>query len=365
MNRCKNLTLPILTQKDFDLLEELSNACAVSGNEREVRKIVRREIETLADSLRMDALGSVIAVKKAKTPEYGRVLIAAHMDEVGFMLVDEEDPGIFRFRSVGGIDPLTLAGKAVLVGPEHLHGVIGACPIHLSTAEERKKTIPERDLRIDIGTKNDTVKPGTFAYFATRFTRMGSSVCGKAFDNRTGVCNLIRIFRDCPENIELTAVFTVQEEVGLRGAQVAAWDAKADFVIAFDCTPANDLPAWDGEENTIYKSRAGYGPVIYTMDGGVMNDPRLISYFRSVAGSYGIPCQLRQPAPGRTDAGELHLTQEGFSALSLSVPGRYIHSAASIVRICDWEAHLQLAFAALSNFDREILNRTAETKGKE
>ena len=356
MNGYKQLDLPVLTQKDFDLLEELSNACAVSGNEREVRKIVRREIQPIADSFEIDALGNAIAVKKAKTSEFMRVLISAHMDEVGFMLVDEEDPGIFRFRSIGGIDPRALAGKAVLVGPDHLHGVIGACPIHLTTPEDRKKTIKEKDLRIDIGAKNDSIKPGTFAYFATEFSKMGSSVCGKALDDRLGVCNLIRLFRDCPDNIELIAAFTVQEEIGCRGAHVAAFGRNPDIVIAIDSTPANDLPSWDGEESSIYKSKVGKGPAIYTLDSGTVNDHRLISYFRNISDKYGIPRQLRQPAPGGTDAGSLHLTEAGYPGISISVPGRYAHSAASIARISDWEAHLQLLLAALANLDKDLLS---------
>lgn len=357
MTEYKKLELPVLTQQDVDLLAELSNACAVSGNEREVRKIVRREIEGLADSFEVDAIGNAIAVKKAKTNDPFRVLISAHMDEVGFMLVDEEDPGIFRFLPVGGIDPRALAGKAVLVGPDHLPGVIGTCPIHLTTPEERKRTIQIRDLRIDLGAENKSVKPGTYAYFATKFAEWGSSICGKALDNRLGVCNLIRIFKECPENIELTAVFSVQEEVGLRGARVAAWDRKPDAVIAIDSTPANDLPSWNGEESSVYKSRLGEGPAIYTMDGRTLNDPRLIRYFCSLAEEYGIPAQLRQPAGGGTDTGALHLTQEGAPGLSLSVPGRYAHSAATIVRKSDWEAHLQLIYAALANFSRELFSQ--------
>lgn len=353
----KKLTLPVLTESDISLLEELSNACAVSGNEKEVRKIVRREIQPIADSFEVDALGNAIAVRKAKTAEFTRVLIAAHMDEVGFMLVDEEDPGIFRFKCIGGIDPRALAGKAVLVGPDHLHGVIGACPIHLTTPEQRKQTIKETDLRIDLGAENKNIKPGTFAYFATKFSVMGSSVCGKALDNRLGVCNLIRIFKECPENVELIAAFTVQEEVGCRGAKVIAWDRNPDLAIAIDSTPANDLPSWDGSESTIYKSKVGFGPAIYTLDSGTQNDHRLISYLQNVAENYGIANQLRQPAGGGTDAGSIHLTQAGIPTISLSVPGRYAHSAASIARKSDWEAHIQLLYAALANLDKNPLSQ--------
>lgn len=354
MNTGKDLTLPVLTQNDIILLEELSNSCAVSGNEREVRRIVRREIESLADSFETDALGNVIAVKKSASADAPRVLIAAHMDEVGFLLVNEDEPGIFRFRPVGGIDVRQLAGKAVLVGPDHIPGVIGACPIHLTTPEERTHAIKIDDLRIDIGAGNKSVKPGNFAYFATKFCEMGPSICGKALDNRLGVYNLIRLFRECPENVELIAAFTVQEEVGCRGARVAAWDRKPDLVIAIDSTPALDLPRWDGEESMIYKSRLGSGPAVYNLDSGTLSDPRLNKYLCCIAESYSIPVQQRQPMPGGTDAKSIHITQDGCPAISVSVPGRYAHSAASIARKKDWEATLQLLYAALANLDKTL-----------
>ena len=355
MNAYKNLDLPVLTQWDMDLLEELSNACGVSGNEREIRKIVRREIEPIADSFEVDALGNAIAVRKAKTAEFTRVLIAAHMDEIGFMLVNEEDPGIFRFRAVGGIDPRQMAGKAVWVGPDHVPGVIGACPIHLTTPEQRKKTIKESDLRIDIGSENKAVTTGMYAYYATKFCEMGNSVCGKALDDRFGVCILMRLFKECPENIELIAAFTVQEEVGTRGAQVVAWDRKPDLAIIIDSTPAMDLPRWDGEESPIYKSKLGEGPAVYTHDGRTLSDPRLINNLIQTANEYGIPVQRRQPMLGGTDAGPIHITQEGIPSVSMSVPGRYAHSAATIARKSDWEAHLQLTYAALANLDKSLI----------
>lgn len=355
MSDYKKLELPVLIQEDVKLLEELSNACAVSNNEREVRKIVRREVEPIADSFEVDALGNVIAVKKAKTAEYTRILISAHMDEVGFMLVKEDDPGMFIFRPVGGIDPRQMAGKAVVVGPEHVPGIIGAAPIHLTTPEERKKVIKDTDLRIDIGAENKSVKPGMFAYYATKFCEMGSSVCGKALDNRFGVCVLIRLFRECPENVELIAAFTVQEEVGVRGAKVVAYDRHPDLSIVIDSTPAMDMPRWDREENMIYKSKVGEGPAVYTHDGRTLSDPRIINYLFDVAGAYGIPVQRRQPMPGGTDAGGIHLTQEGIPTVSMSIPGRYAHSSASIARKSDWEAQLQLLYAALANLDKKLL----------
>ena len=188
-----------------------------------------------------------------------------------------------------------------------------------------------------------------------QFSEMGGSVCGKALDDRFGVSILIRLFKECPENIELTAAFTVQEEVGLRGARVVAYDRHPDFAIVIDSTAAMDLPRWDGEESPIYKSKLGGGPAVYTLDGRTLSDPRVIHYLLDISESYGIPCQRRQPMPGGTDAGPIHLTQEGIPAVSVSVPGRYPHSSATIARKSDWEAELQLLYAALVNFDKELL----------
>ena len=357
MTNYKELTLPGLTQSDMDLLAELSNACAVSGNEKEVRKIVRREIEPIADSFEVDILGNAIAIKKSKDPNAVRVMISAHMDEIGFMLVQEEDPGIFRFYPVGGIDPRQMAGKAVLVGPNHIPGVIGTCPVHLLSDEQLEKTIKADDLRIDIGGENKEVTTGMYAYYATKFCEMGGSVCGKALDNRFSVCVLIHMFKECPENVELIAAFTAQEEVGVRGARVAAWDRKPDLAFVLDCTPAMDLPRWDEEESYIYKSKLGEGPAVYTHDGRTLSDPRLIRYLWDTAQNYGIPIQRRQPMPGGTDAGGIYPTQEGIPVVSVSIPGRYAHSAASLARKSDWEAQIQLLYAALANLDKSLLSQ--------
>lgn len=351
-----SLNLPKIGEKQLQLLEKLSNACSVSGDESAVRRIVRQEIKGLADNCQTDSLGNLSAVKKARKADPIRILISAHMDEVGFMLVEKEEEGIFRFRVVGGIDPRMLAGKPVLVGKDSRPGLIGACPVHLTTAEQRKKVLEVDDLRIDTGPGTaDQVHVGDYACFATRFQRMGKSVCGKAMDNRLGVATLIELLRNVPPHVELTAVFSVQEEVGLRGARVAAWDRHPDLAMAIDCTPANDLPAWDGSESSEYKTKLGKGPAIYTADGRTLNDPRLIRYLLHTAERYEIPCQLRQPAPGGTDAGALHLTQEGIPAISVSIPGRYAHSSASIVRIEDWEHHYQLISAALHDLDKDII----------
>ena len=182
---------------DLELLKKLTNACAVSGDEEAVRQIVLAEIEGYADEIRTDAMGNVLVTKLGTGPAPRlRVMVAAHMDEVGFMLTGDDGDGLFRFETVGGLDERQLVGKPVLVGADEIPGVIGAKPIHLTTVSERKKSIPIDSLRIDIGTSNGSnAKPGDRATFATRFERIGESLRAKAIDDRIGVANLIALLK--------------------------------------------------------------------------------------------------------------------------------------------------------------------------
>ncbi|HOG60640.1 MAG TPA: hypothetical protein PKX76_04940 [Flexilinea sp.] len=348
-------SLPVLPESSVRLLEELSNAVGVSGNENEIRSIIRREVSSVADNLTTDTIGNLIAVKHAKNDHALRVMVAAHMDEVGFMIVDKESDGIFKFQVVGGIDERALAGKAVQVGKKHAPGVIGACPVHLSTPAEREVILKTDNLRIDTGPGSKDIEVGDYATFATKFKRMGGSFCGKAIDNRIGVATLIELLKNAPDSIELIAAFTVQEEVGLRGAEVAAYNINPDFAFVIDCTPANDQPAWDHSENTLYRTKLDQGPAIYTNDSRTLYDHRLIRYLSDLGDRYGIRYQYRQPASGGTDAGAIHTSRSGIPTISLSVPGRYTHTAASIIRKADWEDHYRLMTVALRHIDADIL----------
>lgn len=350
------LSLPTIGSQQIALLEKLCNACAVSGDEGEIRAIVMEEVKPLADSVKEDALGNILAIRHARTANPLRVMLDAHMDEVGFMLVDSEGEGLFRFDIVGGIDPRQLVGKTVLIGKEHITGIIGAKPIHLTTAEERNHAIPLESLRIDVGPgSNGKVKVGDRATFATRFQQVGPSVIAKALDNRLGVAILIELLKNPPADIELLVSFSVQEEIGLRGARVAAYALKPDLAFAIDSTPANDLPMWDGSENSKYNTRLGFGPAIYIADSATLSDPRLIRFLAQTADELSIPCQFRQPGGGGTDGGAIHKVHSGVPTVSVSVPGRYAHTAAQISRISDWEHTLQLMDAALRRLTPQVI----------
>lgn len=347
--------MPTIGNAQLNLLEKLCNACAVSGDEGEVRSIVLGEIKGHADEIKVDALGNVLATKSGSGGKRMRVMLSAHMDEVGFMLVGDDNEGLFRFETVGGMDVRQLPGKAVLVGKDHVPGVIGARPIHLTSREERQSTIPLESLRIDIGPGTSKVKLGDRATFATRFQRNGPAVMAKALDNRLGVATLIELVKHAPAGIDLLAAFTVQEEIGLRGAKVAAYSFNPDIGIAVDATPANDLPDWEGEENISYNTRLGLGPAIYVADGATYSDPRLVRWLVTTAEKAKIPYQVRQPGGGGTDAGAIHKARAGVPSISVSVPHRYSHTAISIARIEDWKNEVALLQSALSLLTPEIL----------
>ncbi len=335
----------------LELLEKLCNATAVSGDEHEVRQIVMEEVKALADDVKVDALGNVLVTKRGSGENRVRVMLAAHMDEIGMMIVKKHDDDLFQFEIVGGIDERQLPGKAVLVGRDHLPGVIGAKPIHMTTAKERENKIETSSMRIDLGPDiGEKVKPGDRATFATRFRVVGPSIFAKALDNRFGVATLIELLKNPLPNIDLLVAFTVQEEVGLRGAQVAAYTFNPDVGIAVDSTPAYDLPHWDEEEeNFQYNTKLDEGPAVYVMDRATIADQRIVRLFRETAVEWGIPYQIRQPGGGGTDAGVIHKSRSGVPSISISVPSRYAHTAASIARIDDWQNTLNLIHAVLSN----------------
>jgi endoglucanase len=348
---------PTLGDPQISLLERLSNACAVSGDEGEVRKIVLEEVSPLVDEVRVDALGNVLALKRGAAGAARRlkVMLDAHMDEVGFMLIQDEGEGIFRFDTVGGLDERQLVGKAVWVGKDHLPGVIGAKPVHLTRPEEHKSPITLDVLRIDLGPASSKAKIGDRAVFATRFRRQGPSLFGKALDDRLGVATLIELLRSAPPGVDLLAAFTVQEELGLRGARVAAFSLAPDLAIAIDSTPAMDIPSWDGSENTAYNTRLGAGPALYVADSATLSDPRLVRFLVQTGNALGIPYQFRQPGGGGTDAGAIHLQRGGIPSVSVSIPGRHAHTASGMARLEDWQNTLALLHAALERLPADLL----------
>ena len=357
MEGLNQIKTPTIGAAQIKLLERLCNACAVSGEEGVVRKIVIEQVRPLADEVQIDSMGNVLVIRRGQVEHRLKVMLAAHMDEVGMMIVQDDEDGYFRFETVGGIDVRQIVGKAVWIGSERIPGVIGAKPVHLTTNEERNHTISLDSLRIDAGPVNkNKIKVGDRVAFATSFSRIGPSLRAKALDNRLGVATLIELVKNAPANIDLLAAFTVQEEVGLRGARVAAYALNPDLAIVLDSTPANDLPAWDASENTRYNTRLGAGPAIYLADRSTLSDPRLVRFLIETAEAAGIRYQIRQPGGGGTDAGAIHMQRAGIPSVSVSVPGRYTHTAVSLARLSDWKDTLALIHTALSHLSPQVLS---------
>ena len=338
------------------LLEKLCNAMSVSGDEGEVRRMVLEEVKPYADEVKVDALGSVLVRKKGAGKKPLRVMLDAHMDEVGFMIVSDDEDGFYQFECVGGIDERHLVGKQVIVGKDHTVGVIGAKPIHLTTASEREHAVSVDSMRIDLG-PDGRAKVGDRATFATKFKRVGPSIMSKSIDDRIGVAILIELLKHAPKNIELCLSFSVQEEIGLRGAKVAAHYFAPDLAIAVDSTPARDLPDYEDRENYTYNTQLGLGPAIYMANSSTMDDPRLVRFLAETAEKNNIQYQFRQPGGGGTDAGAIQQSRAGVPVVSVSVPHRYTHSPISISRVDDWKNTLNLLHSALQKMNPALLEK--------
>jgi tetrahedral aminopeptidase len=343
------------------LLQRLSDARGVSGHEEEVRVILLEEIRERVDGCRIDSMGNLIAFKKGTGASPLRVLVAAHMDEVGLMITGAEDSGTLRFAKVGGIDDRVLPARVVLIGPKRVPGVIGVKPVHLLEKGEKDRVTESRQLWIDVGAAGkaeaEKLAPrGEVAVFASEFRALSEAsmgrriVQGKAFDDRAGCAILAELL---PEKFpfDLVAAFTVQEEVGLRGARVAAWAEKPDAAVVLECTGANEVPT---NRDTNPSTRLGAGPAITLRDSSFIADPRLVELFTAAAREKGIPHQFKQPNIGGTDAGAIHLVREGVPSITVAVPARDIHSPAAILDLADFENTTALAREALHRLPRAL-----------
>ena len=350
------------------LLERLSEAHGVSGREEEGRSIVLSEIRGRVDDCRIDGVGNLIAHRKGTGASSLRVLLAAHMDEVGLMITLAEDSGLLRFAKVGGIDDRVLPARTVLIGPKKVPGVIGMKPVHLTDNAERNKVVESRQLVIDIGASSKAeaeklVQRGDTAVFATRYRSLAGegsawrTVQGKAFDDRVGCTLLVELLAE-RFPFALSAAFTVQEEVGLRGAKVVAYAENPDAAVVLECTGANEVPTpLDVSPST----RVGGGAAITIRDTSFIADPRLVELFASTAHRLGIAHQFKQPNIGGTDAGVIHKSRAGIPSITIAVPARYIHSPAAIMDLRDFDATLALVREALQSLPQALSSQGART----
>lgn len=330
------------------LLKRLSEACGGPGQEDEVRNLIRDEVTPLVDEISTDALGNLITLRRGNQ-EGPRVMIAAHMDEVALMIMAIESSGLLKFNPIGGIDPRVLVAKTVVIGKNRVPGVIGSKPIHLQRPEEREKAISINEMFIDIGVSSKSeaeklVKIGDLAYFSTKFAEIGNDKFkGKAFDDRVGCSMLIDLLHD-RYDFPLYGVFTVQEEVGLRGAGVAAHRIQPDIALVLEGTTASDVPETPEHKHA---TSVGKGPCITIMDSSVIPDPRLVAKLLQIASENEIPVQIRRNTAGGTDAGKIQSSRSGVRVATISIPCRYIHSPVAVMSKADYDNALKLVKAFL------------------
>lgn len=350
------------------LLQELSEAFGVSGQEQEVRDLLYDAVKDEADDIRVDTIGNLIVLKRARKPapngELIRVMITAHTDEVGFMVMGIDSDGMLRFAPVGGIDPRVVLDKQVVVGKDRIPGVIGSKPIHLQDRAKPKQVIAFDKLMIDVGASSkdeldDKIKVGDYATFAMTFQELDTSpdglrtVMGKALDDRAGCAILVELLKG-EYTFDLYAVFTVQEEVGLRGARVAAYAIAPQVAFVLETTICDDLPK---KKDTTDVTRLGAGPAITIMDRTVVVDNRLVQLLVDTAERESILYQFKGPNIGGTDAGAIHLAQDGVPSAVVSTPCRNLHSMANLMSLNDYDKTLQLMRATLQRLTPEVLGR--------
>ena len=331
------------------LLATLSNAFGPPGNEEDVREVLKKELGEYADEVRVDKLGNIFFHHHGKK-EYPNVMLAAHMDEVGFMVTFIEKNGFLRFQTLGGITSNLMPGQVILLrkgSKGYLKGIIGTKPPHIMTEEEQKNIVPIEELFIDIGAESleeanrKGVEIGTPGVFDIEFAELGGGyLMGKAFDDRAGCIVLVEVFkalRDSPYN--LIAVGTVQEEVGGRGARTAAWQIDPAYGLALEGTFAADVPG--SREDRMSANLKG-GPVITIMDRTTITHPIILKTLIKLGKEKSIPFQFKKVPMGGTDAGAIHLTKAGVLSGTVAVPCRYIHGPASVTHVDDLNSTIAL-----------------------
>ncbi|ADU51800.1 Cellulase [Thermaerobacter marianensis DSM 12885] len=332
------------------LLARLSEARGVSGDEAAVRELILEAVLPSIDAYRIDSMGNLLVVK-GKNKSGPRVMVAAHMDEVGLMITRVEKNGLLRFAKVGGLDDRLLPGKRVRVGPDGVPGVIGSKPIHLD--RRASSVTPSDELYIDIGATSreaaeKLVRPGHYATFDTAFGEFGQGCWkGKAFDDRVGCALLIELLRG-DYDFPLYGAFTVQEEVGLRGAATAAYAIHPDVALVLEGTTCADIPGADEHGQS---TRLGHGPAITAMDRTVIPPRWLTDRLVAAAERRGIPYQWKRTTFGGTDAGRIHQVRAGVPSAVVSVPCRYIHSPCAVMSRQDFENAQQLVRGFLEDLN--------------
>ena len=336
------------------LLAEICQAPGAPGHEQRIREIVIREVTPLVDDLNIDNMGNITALKKGTKEK--KVMIGAHMDEIGFIVTHIDDNGFLRFHTLGGFDPKTLTAQRVIVhGSKDLVGVMGSKPIHVMTPEERNKAPKTTDFFIDMGMPKEEVEKhiqvGNPITRERTLIEMGNCVNCKSIDNRVSVFILIEMLREIENNpYDIYAVFTVQEEVGIRGANVATQSVQPDFGFGLDTTIAYDVPGASPHEKI---TELGKGAAIKVMDSSTICDYRMVNYMKEVANNHSIPYQLEILTGGGTDtAGIQRFTPGGSIAGAVSIPTRHIHQVIEMADKTDIRNAIDLLHYSVKELDK-------------
>ena len=340
---------------NVDLLNKICTTPGAPGFEQEIRTLVLNEIKDLADEVEVDNMGNVYAIKRGTGDK--RVMVGAHMDEIGFIVTHIDDNGFIRFHTLGGFDPKTLTAQRVIVhGKKDIIGVMASKPIHVMTPEERNKIAKTKDYFIDTGMSAEEVKEiveiGNPITREREFIEMGNCVNGKSLDNRLAVFILIETLRELKNKeipFDLYGVFTVQEEVGIRGANVAALRINPDFGFGLDTTIAFDLPGAAAHEKI---TELGKGTAIKIMDAGTICDYRMVKFMKETADKHKITWQPEILTAGGTDtSGIQRMTEGGSIAGAVSIPTRNLHQVIEMADKDDIQGSIDLLTACVSELD--------------
>ena len=336
-------------------LFELCRLSGVSGDEDRVREYIREKAAPYADSMRTDAMGNLIVFKKGAKSTGNKLLIAAHMDEVGLIVTRITDDGFLKFDFVGGVDRRVAIGKPVVVGENNIPGIIGLKAIHLVKREEMRKTPKTDALYIDIGAKNKEealklVQPGTYGCFVGEPEEFGNGLLkAKAIDDRVGCAIMLSLLRqELP--MDVTFAFTVQEEVGTRGAFGAAFSVTPEIGLVLETTTAANLPDVEPHRQVC---APGKGPVISYMDGATIYDRPLFEKLRDLAESNDIPWQTKEYIAGGNDARTIQRSKAGVRVAAISAAVRYLHAPASVGSMADFEHMERLVMLFLNDLAQE------------
>jgi tetrahedral aminopeptidase len=345
---------------DLDLLRKLCDAPGAPGREERVRKLVIEALSPLCDEVSTDILGNVIGIKRSHASAGGkralRLMLSGHMDEISFLATHVDDQGFIRFTTLGGFDAKTLTAQRVLVhGKKDLLGVLGSKPIHIMTDEEKKAAPKLEDFFIDVGLPasevKDLVSVGDVITRQRELAEIGNTLNGKSFDNRMGLFVMLEGLRKVKSHaVDIFAVASVQEEIGIRGASVATRNIEPDVGIALDITVANDVPDAKAHEQV---TRLGEGAAIKVMDSSVICNTRIVAYLKQLAEVHDIPHQMEVLTRGGTDTSALQRAGKGAAVGCISIPTRYVHSVIEMCHKNDIRAAVDLLAVFIENAHRE------------